>query len=199
MSSFPVRAADVGSQAASMDAAGSDDAFGYSGVDRDGVAGPRFVVTGEHVGRNREDHGGVGGGHHGACHRAHRTALHAAVVIGGGRGRIVRAVLGVHRVMIVFAVTGGLGMMARDVGAGRGARGHRRPLQPGALPPCRRAGDKRKRDGQNQDIVKYAPHSMMLTGPAGSRQNIFPVATVDTTAFTQPRAKAVERPRKLLY
>ena len=35
------------------------------------------------------------------------------------------------------------------------------------------SGDKRKRDGQNQDIVKYAPHSVMLTGPAGSRQNIF--------------------------
>ena len=49
MSSCPVRAADENSQAASMDAAGSDDALGYPGVDRNGVAGPRFVVAGEHV------------------------------------------------------------------------------------------------------------------------------------------------------
>ena len=35
MSSCPVRTADEGSQAASMDAAGSDDALGYSGIDRE--------------------------------------------------------------------------------------------------------------------------------------------------------------------
>ena len=99
-----------------MDAAGSDDALGYSGVDRDGVAGPRVVVAGERVGRDREDHSGIGGGHHGVRHRAHRTALHAAVVIGSGRIRIGRPMLSVHRLMVVFAVTGDLLVMVRDVG-----------------------------------------------------------------------------------
>src|SRR5712671_3685460 len=104
MSSCPARAADEGSQAASMDAAGSDDALGYSGIDGNGVAGPRLVVAGEHVGGDSEDHSGIGGGHHGVRHRAHGTALHAAVVIGGGRARIVHPVLSVHRMMVVFAM-----------------------------------------------------------------------------------------------
>jgi hypothetical protein len=172
MSSCPIRAADEGSQAASMDAAGSDDALGYSGIDRDGVAGPCVVVAGEHVGGDREDHGGIGGRQHGVRHRAHGTALHAAVVIGPGRrARIGHAVLGVHRVMVVFAVPGGLIVMARDAGAvlAAGCNGGRQ-LQPGALPPGRRAGDQRKRDGQDQDMVKNTTHLVMLAGPAGSRQ-----------------------------
>lgn len=154
-----------------MSAAGSDDALGYSGVDRDGVAGPRLVVAGEHVGGDGEDHRGLGGRHHGVRHRAHGTALHAAVVIGGGRARIVHPVLSVHRVMVVFAVTGGLGMMVRDVGTMlAGGCGQ---LQPGALPPGGRANDQRNRDGQDQNVANNATHAAMLTGRSGSRQHIF--------------------------
>jgi hypothetical protein len=93
------------------------------------------------------------------------------VVIGGGRARIGHAVLSMHRVMVV---SGGLIVMARD---GRtvlaaGCNGGRQ-LQPGALPPRRCAGDKRKRDGQDQDMVKNTTHVVMLAGPADSRQQIF--------------------------
>jgi hypothetical protein len=115
MSSFPVRAADERSQAASFDAAGSGDALGYSGVDRDGVAGPCLAVASEHVGGDREDHSGFCGGHHGIRHRAHGTALQAAVVIGSGRAGIGRPVLSMHGVMVVFAVTSGLTVMACDL------------------------------------------------------------------------------------
>jgi len=114
MSSYPVRTADERSQAASMDAAGSDDALGYTGIDRDGAAGPCLVLAGEHMGGDREDHSGIGSGHNGVRHRAHGTALHAAVLIGGGRDGIVRSVLSVHRVVIVFAVTD-LREMVRDM------------------------------------------------------------------------------------
>jgi hypothetical protein len=38
------------------------------------------------------------------------------------------------------------------------------------LPPGRRAGDQRKRDGQDQDMVKNTTHLVMLAGPAASRQ-----------------------------
>ena len=115
MSSGPVRTADERSQAASMDAAGSDDALGYTGIDRDGAAGPCLVLAGEHMGGDREDHSGIGSGHHGVRHRAHGTALHAAVVIGYGRIRIGHTVLGVHGVMVVFAMAGGLGVTIRNV------------------------------------------------------------------------------------
>jgi len=158
-----------------MDAAGSDDALGYSGFDRDGVAGPRLMVTGEHMGGDREDHSGIGSGQHGVRHRAHGTALHAAVVIGYGRIRIGHTVLGVHGVMVVFAMAGGLGMMIRDTGTmlavGRGGCGK---LQPGALPPRRGAGDQRKRDCQNKDMAQNMTHAAMLTGRTGSRQHTLP-------------------------
>jgi hypothetical protein len=81
----------------------------------------------------------------------------------------------VHGVMVVLAMAGGLIMVVRDVGAallavsGDGCR----QLQPGALPPGRRAGHKRKRHGQNHDMVKHASHAAMLSGPAESRQQIF--------------------------
>jgi hypothetical protein len=48
-----------------------------------------------------------------------------------------------------------------------------RQLQPGALPPGRCAGDKRKRDGQNKNVANNATHPVMLAGRAGSRQQIF--------------------------
>jgi hypothetical protein len=38
------------------------------------------------------------------------------------------------------------------------------------LPPSRRAGEKRKRDGQNHDMMKNATHPVMLAGTARSRQ-----------------------------
>jgi len=98
-----------------MDAAGSDDALGYPGINRDSVPGPCVVVAGEHMGRDREDHSGIRGGHHGVRHRAHGTALHAAVVIGRGRAWIVHPVLSMHCVMIVFAMPGGLDVMVRGV------------------------------------------------------------------------------------
>jgi hypothetical protein len=115
MSSCPVRAADEGSQATSTDAAGSDDALGYPGINRDSVPGACVVVAGEHMGRDRQDHGGIRRGHDGIRHRAHGTALHAVVVIGRGRAWIVYRVLSMHCVMIVFAVPGGLGVMVRSV------------------------------------------------------------------------------------
>ena len=97
------------------------------------------------------------------------------MVIGGRRARIGHAVLSVHRVMVVFAVAGGLGVMVRDVGTMLAAGcGGCRQLQPGALPPSRRAGDKRKRDGQNQDMAKNMTHAAMLAGPTGSRQHTLP-------------------------
>jgi hypothetical protein len=174
MSSFPFRAADEGSQTASIDAAGSDDAFGYSRVDRDGVAGPRLVIAREHVTGDREDHSGVGGGYHGVRHRAHRTALHAAVVISRGRVRIFHPVLSVHRVMVVFTVSDGLIVMARNEGTVLAASCNGgRQLQPGALSPSGSAGDKRERDGQDQDMVKNATHAVMLAGPVENRQRIW--------------------------
>jgi hypothetical protein len=158
-----------------MDAAGSDDALGYSGIDRNGVAGPRLVVAGEHVGGDGEDHSGIGGRQHGVRHRAHGTALHAAVVISYGRARIGHAVLGVHRVMVVFAMASGLGMMIRDVGTmlavGCGGCGQ---LQPGALPPGGCAGDKRKRDGQDQEMAQNMTHAAMLAGRTGNHQHTLP-------------------------
>jgi hypothetical protein len=158
-----------------MNAARSDDALGYSGVNRDGVARPRLVVADEQVAGDRKDHRRICDGQHGARHGAHRTALHAAVVIGRRRARIGSPMLSVHSVMVVLAIASGLIMVVRDVGAAvRAAGGHgRRQLQPGALPPGRRAGDKRKRHGQNHDMVKHASHPAMLSGPAESRQEIF--------------------------
>lgn len=152
-----------------MDAAGSDDALGYSGVDRDGVAGPRLVVAAEHVGGDGEDHSGIGGRQYGVRHRAHGTALHAAVVIGYRRARIGHAVLGVHRVMVVFAVAGGLDMMTRDAGTMLAVGcGGCSQLQPGALPPGGRAGDKRKRNGQDQELAQNMTHAAMLAGRTGT-------------------------------
>src|SRR5205814_8127928 len=82
-------------------------------------------------------------------------------------------VLSVHRLMVVFAMAGGLGVMIRDVGTmlavGCGGRGQ---LQPGALPPGGRAGDQRKRNGQDQEMAQNMTHAAMLTGPAGSRQGL---------------------------
>jgi len=180
MSSFPVRAADERLQATSFDAAGSDDALGYSGIDRDGVAGPCLAVASEHVGGDREDHSCRCGRHHGIRDRAHGAALQAAVVIGSGRARIGRPVLSMHSVMVVFAVTSVLTVMACDVGAVLDAGcGDRRQLQPGALPPGRRAGDQREREGQNQNVAKNATHTVMLTGRVGSRQQIFVRFAVD--------------------
>jgi hypothetical protein len=49
----------------------------------------------------------------------------------------------------------------------------RRQLQSGALPPSRRADDKRKRDGQNKNVADNATHRAMLTGQAESRQQNF--------------------------
>ena len=97
------------------------------------------------------------------------------MVIGYGRIRIGHTVLGVHGVMVVFAMAGGLGMMIRDVGTmlavGRGGCGK---LQPGALPPRRGAGDQRKRDCQNKDMAQNMTHAAMLTGRTGSRQHTLP-------------------------
>lgn len=73
--------------------------------------------------------------------------------------------------MIVFAVAGSLSVISRDVGTVFDAGcDSRRQLQPGALPPSRRAGDKRKRDGQNHDMAKNATHPAMLAGQGRSRQ-----------------------------
>jgi hypothetical protein len=97
------------------------------------------------------------------------------VVIGYGRIRIGHTVLGVHGVMVVFAMAGGLGMMIRDTGTmlavGRGGCGK---LQPGALPPRRGAGDQRKRDCQNKDMAQNMTHAAMLTGRTGRRQHTLP-------------------------
>ena len=95
------------------------------------------------------------------------------MVIGYGRARIGRAVLSVHCVLAVFTVTGGLIVMTRDEGTvfAAGCNGGRQ-LQPGALSPSRRTSDQRKRDGQDQDMVKNTMHFVMLAGPAGSRQQI---------------------------
>jgi hypothetical protein len=95
------------------------------------------------------------------------------VVIGGwnrGHGSAVCRVLVVHALMIVFAVTEGLIVMAREVVLDAGSD---RQLQPRALPPRRRAGDKRKRNGQNQNMAKNATHHMMLAGPAKGRHQFF--------------------------
>lgn len=93
------------------------------------------------------------------------------MVIGYRRARIGHAVLSVHRVMVVFAVTGGLIVMARDGGTMRAAACNGgRQLQPGALSPGRGAGDQRECDGQNQNVANNATHPAMLTGLAGSRQ-----------------------------
>ena len=92
------------------------------------------------------------------------------MIIGRGRGGIGRPVLSVHRVMVMFAVTG-LGAMVRGVGpmlaVGCGDCGQ---LQPGALPPGRCAGDKRKRDGQDKNVANNTTHPVMLAGQAESRQ-----------------------------
>jgi hypothetical protein len=73
--------------------------------------------------------------------------------------------------MVMFAVTGGLGVMVRDVGTmlavGCGGCGQ---LHPGALPPGRCAGDKRKRDGQDKNVANNTTHPVMLAGQAESRQ-----------------------------
>ena len=75
--------------------------------------------------------------------------------------------------MIVFAVAGSLSVISRDVGTVFDAGcDSRRQLQPGALPPSRCAGDKRKRDGQNQEMAQNMTHAAMLTGRTGSRQQI---------------------------
>jgi hypothetical protein len=170
------------------DAAGSDDAFGYPGIDRDGVAGPGLVVAGEHVGRDGEDHRSIGDRQYGVRHRTHRTALHAAVVIGSGRNSIIRPVLGVHRVMVVFAVTGGLIVMARDAGTMLDAGyGRRRQLQRSALLPSRRAGDQRERDGQNDDMAKNTTHQMMLAAPTESRhRNVLAITGVCGATLALP-------------
>ena len=96
------------------------------------------------------------------------------MVIGRRRARIVRAVLSVHRVMVVFAMAGGLGVMIRDAGAVLAVGCDCRQLQPGALPPRRGAGDQRKRDCQNKDMAQNMTHAAMLAGPTGSRQHTLP-------------------------
>jgi len=97
------------------------------------------------------------------------------VVIGYRRARIGHAMLGVHRVMVVFAMAGGLSMMIRDVGTmlavGCGGCGQ---LQPGALPPGGCAGDQRKRDGQDQEMAQNMTHAAMLAGRTGNRQHTLP-------------------------
>jgi hypothetical protein len=94
------------------------------------------------------------------------------VVIGGRRcRRIIRQGLVVHALVVVSAVIDGLTVMARDVQAVTDACGGQ--LQPSALSPSRRAGDKRERDGQNQKMAKNATHYTMLAGPASGRQLIF--------------------------
>jgi hypothetical protein len=79
-----------------------------------------------------------------------------------------------HGVMIMSAMASGLGVMVCDGGTvlAAGCNGGRQ-LQPGALSPSRRAGDQRKRDSQDQDMVKNTTHVVMLAGPAESRQKIF--------------------------
>jgi hypothetical protein len=150
--------------------------LGYSGIDRDRVAGPRLVVAAEHVEGDDEGHVGIGGGRQSVRHRAHGAALHAAVAIGGwgrGFGSVVCNVLAMHALMIVPAVTGGPIVMARNVGVLDASCGDRRQLQRRALSPSRRAGDKREREGQNQKMAKNATHYTMLAGPANCRQLIF--------------------------
>jgi hypothetical protein len=113
------------------------------------------------------------------------------VVIGRGRARIGHAVLSVHGVMVVFTVSGGLIVTARDGGTVRaaGCNGGGQ-LQPGALPPGGRAGDQRKRDGQDQEMAQNMTHAAMLTGRAGSRQGLLrdaawlPMVYVGVLAFS---------------
>ena len=111
---------------ASFDAAGSDDALGYPGIDGDHVAEFRLVAIGElGGGGDDEDRVNASGRRQRGRHRAHRAAFLAAVVIGGRRGRIVLHRLVLHRVVIVFAMTGGIRAMPGGVRAVLGARRNR--------------------------------------------------------------------------
>ena len=62
-----------------------------------------------------ENHGRIRGGQERVRHGAHGAALHAAVIIGGRRGRAVRRVLVVHFVMVVLAMAGGGCVMGHGV------------------------------------------------------------------------------------
>jgi hypothetical protein len=42
------------------------------------------------------------------------------------------------------------------------------------LPPGGRAGDKRKRDGQDQEMAQNMTHAAMLAGRTGNRQHTLP-------------------------
>ena len=110
MSSVPVRAADEAHKPLGM-RPGQTIRLGIPGSTATVLPDSRSEVAGEHVGGDGEDHSGVGGGQHSVRHCAHRTAFHAAVVVGHGRAGIVRPMLSMYRVMAVFA---GLIVMAHD-------------------------------------------------------------------------------------
>jgi len=95
------------------------------------------------------------------------------VIVHGRGDGVVRHVL-VFLVMVVLAGAGGICVMGHGVRVGLDrSRGRRRQLQTCALPPGRRAGDKRKRDTQSQDLSKTTTHRMMLGRVHDGRQKFF--------------------------
>jgi hypothetical protein len=74
--------------------------------------------------------------------------------------------------VIVLAMTGIRAMHGGVIAISAGRNGCR-DLQAGALPPSRRTGNQRKRDGQRHDTTKSMPHGGMLASPTRIIQQLF--------------------------